>query len=677
MEQVYHMKTIILLFTAFSFFCLKAQVTADAGSDTEICIYDTLKKWGSGLSPGDTGTYRWRNLSSGGIMSNSQLLLLKINTSTSVKFELQVQKTSNGQTYTDLDTFELKVNLLPSFVYKGIPPRCYYDGAIQLTTQRIAVGRAGYNPAITDSSLRYYQNRSQSWITGGPAGVNPYVYEFNKFITNNQLPVSGALDTICYDYKDPKGCYNKECRPVRMYGNPNVLLSNNSAYCQSSGTANLNSLVLQPFNKTGGIQSFRCIGVPAGSGVNPDSVIGYDNSYVPPRFTLKTGNKSQPDLRGNYTIEYCFKNAISGCQTCDTTTVTVKQGSPIIISELPSLCIDGSLLELDSFLRDTLSGKRVPDASWSCVEYNGSRNMNNPSVASKILGSVINKKLFDPKTGTGRYLLKVEDTNSDCMFKDSVYITTNGLPLITIEVPDTVCSSDDSLVLNNIVPAGLVGSWSGPGVSGRKFYPGISPNNTLYYNPGFIKYTYTNPLTTCTNADSQSVLIQSPPSFNAKALPVSGTYYDVEFSIMNLNYIDTTNYKCIWVFGNGDTSNYYNPGRIHFNDSGNYTALLYTGMEHCMRIDTIRFKIDGKPVSIEEIKQFIPKIYPNPLNEILNIEYPFEGEMRISDISGRMLMLRYTGSGLNTIDLSALKPGIYILNFESGSYQYFCRIIVE
>jgi len=260
------MKTLLLLFTAFSFFCLKSQVTADAGSDMEICIYDTLKKSGSGLSPGDTGSYRWRNLNSGGIVSNSQLLLLKINIPGPVKFELEVQKTSNGQTYTDRDTFELTVNLLPSFVFKGIPPRCYYDGAIQLTIQRIAVGKAGYNPAITDSSLRYYQNRSQSWITGGPAGVNPYVYEFDKFINNNQLPVSGARDTICYDYKDPKGCYNKECKPVRLNGNPTVVLRDNSVFCQTQGCLRLinwfysPSIKLEGLNRSG-VLKFRRVRV--------------------------------------------------------------------------------------------------------------------------------------------------------------------------------------------------------------------------------------------------------------------------------------------------------------------------------------------------------------------------------------------------------------------------------
>jgi len=363
--------------------------------------------------------------------------------------------------------------------------------------------------------------------------------------------------------------------------------------------------------------------------------------------------------------------------TCDTTEVSISGGSKIILSEIPDQCINGNQLALDSFARDSVSGLRLPDARWTCIEYNGSRNMSNSSVASKILNSVINYKMFDPSLGSGSYLLKFEDSSNGCMQKDSVYITNNGLPLITIDVPDTVCSSDDSIALNNIVPAGMVGSWSGPGVGGRKFSPDISPLNSPYYNPGFIRYTYTNPNTGCTNSDSQSVLIQTPPVLTAKAVPVAGTFYDVDFSTINLNFIDTTNYKCIWVFGNGDTSYYYNPGRIHFNDSGNYTVLLYTGMQFCMRTDTLRFRLSGNNSTLSETGIIVPKIYPNPINEILNIEYPYEGELRITDISGRILMLRFTGGGLSTIGLSELKPGIYILNFESGYYQYFGRIIVE
>src|SRR5690606_26706122 len=157
-----------------------------------------------------------------------------------------------------------------------------------------------------------------SWVTGGPIGVNTFVYDFPKFITNAQIPANGIRDTICYDYRDYKGCYNSECQTIRLYGNPVVELMPGT-FCQRAGLITLDKLVLKPFSKVGGIQSFRCLSVPAGSGVDPLMILQPDYTTIPQTFTLDPGQEGENQRTGDYEIEYCFRNALTGCESCDTT----------------------------------------------------------------------------------------------------------------------------------------------------------------------------------------------------------------------------------------------------------------------------------------------------------------------------------------------------------------------
>ena len=484
-------------------------VTAIAKPDREICIFDTLKVKGMRKPVGYPKQVVWKDIGTGATVANDSSFNLKISTMTERNYEMNLKVTQGGVTCEDQDTFNLLVNALPTFVFNNIPPRCYADGAINLTSNRVATAYSGDKSQST-TDVRYYQQfRKPSWVTGGPVGVNTYKWDFPSFITNDKIPSVGLRDTICYDYKDYKGCYNKECRPVKLNPNPAVELKEGT-FCQKAGTITLDNLVVKPFVKTGGIQSFRCISVPLGSDVDPEVII-----FPMPTFPITTGmdpgQEGENEKTGDYLIEYCFQDAISGCKTCDTTTVTVIRLPEIKFENLPKQCINNPLLDLDSFVSDRNTGKRFPYGLWNTVSYANSRDMNNPNVANKINNSVKNFKQFDPSLGAGQYLIKLTDSSSGCPVSDSTEILVNGLPIIQIEVPDTVCSSTAAFELNNIMPTGAVGKWSGPGVNGRMFDPALSPKSKQYEGSYMMKFEYTNPLTGCTASDSQSLLVQSMP----------------------------------------------------------------------------------------------------------------------------------------------------------------------
>lgn len=669
------MKSILLALLTVVSMQAGAQVTANAGSNRDICLFDTLKVNGSGLNTGDTGSYQWRDLSNGLVVSNQQLLSVKITINANRSYQLRVQKTSNMQTYTAFDTFVLTVNPLPTFTFKGLPPMCYRQCSVELSKNYIAVGNAGYNAAVKDSALRYYQRKSGSWITGGPAGINPYVYNFCGFISNNQVPKTGLRDTICYEYTDPKGCYAKECKPVRMNPDPEVELKQ-WVFCQQAGPVELNKMVAKPFNRVGGIESFRCIAVPAGSGVDSSTIITMNSSVTPPAYELSVGSPSQRNLSGDYTIEYCFKDPITGCQSCDTSLVRVIRLPLPVFSALPPVCINSALLPLDSFVRDSFSRKRFPDGSWKTIRYNGSADLNNPNVAPKILNSVVSQKLFDARLGSGQYLLKFEDSASGCTVSDSTLLLVNGLPIVQISVPDTVCSASAPFALNNISPSGNVGTWSGPGVQGRNFNPGAGTQSSRFHNY-WLRYAYTHPLTKCTSSDSQRIVVQSLPVFQAYAAPLGGTSYYVQFGISGIQFTDTSKASCLWFFGNGDSSRYFNPGQVYFKDSGAYAAILQTNDGSCMRTDTMRFTLGYRTTGLNA-PEAVFSVYPNPADETLHILIDREASVHLFDLNGRTLTEQLLSAGLrNTIDVSGFQAGIYLLKIQSGNQIVWKRLMIR
>lgn len=542
-------------------------VVAIAKPNREICINDTLKVSGKRRPLGYTRQISWRDIGSGVTLANDSAFKLKITTMAIRDYEMYLKVNQSGHVCEDKDTFTLIVNALPTFSFAGLPPRCYADGAINLTQNAIAKAFSG-DKSVTESDIRYFQQyKKPSWVTGGPVGVNTYVYDFPKFIKNEQVPKAGLRDTICYEYRDYKGCYNKECKPTRLNPNPDVLLKEGT-FCQKAGLITLDKLVVRPFSKVGGIQAFRVLDVPNGSGVDPTAISWVDYAQTPNITVMDPGQEGENEKTGTYVIEYCFKDAITGCQTCDTTDIFVIRLPEIQFSGLPKQCINDPLLTLDSFVNDRNTGRRFPEGFWETLEYGGSRDLSNPNVEPKIKNSTVMQKYFDPKWGAGQYLLKLTDTSSGCPVSDSTEILVNGLPIIQINVPDTVCSSSAPFALNNILPAGPVGTWSGTGVSGRDFNPSVSAKTKQYEGPIMLKFAFTNPLTGCSASDSQSLLIQSQPEIN---IITTKPYQQCEGIPFELNATKLWASRTNWTSngdGSFDTATTLNTTYVHgFNDT--------------------------------------------------------------------------------------------------------------
>ena len=479
-------------------------VIALAKPDKEICIFDTLKVTAKRKPIGYTRFIIWKDINSGTIMANDSSFKLKINNLTTRNYEMYLQVNQGGVVCEDLDTLIVTINNLPSFKFNNIPPRCYIDGAINLTMSNVATAKSGDGTQQT-TNIRYFQNKKPSWITGGPVGVNTFTYDYPKFIANSQVPKTGLIDTICYDYRDYKGCYNKECKTIKLYPNPSVDIID-KLHCQSAGLLTLDNLVKLPTVKVGGIQTFTCISGP--SSLDSFALINTISpaATFPVTHVFDPGTELEPEKTGEYKIQYCYQDAITGCKSCDTATITVIKLPQIQFEPFPRLCVNHNYITLDSFAFDKNNNRRFSGV-WKTLEYGHSRTLPNP----KITNSIPDQKRFYPSYGPGLFLIKLSDNSSGCLVEDSIEIAVNGLPIIQLDNPDIVCSSSPLLTLNNVQPAGNVGTWSGVGVVGREFDPSISPKTKQFEFWYKVRFDYTNPITNCSNFQYDSFVIQSQP----------------------------------------------------------------------------------------------------------------------------------------------------------------------
>jgi hypothetical protein len=641
---------------------LSAQVSANAGPDREICFLDTLVITGSGLNVNDTGSYQWTDAASGTVVSSTAFLSLKIMSTASKSYALKVTKNSNGNTFYAYDTVHISVNPLPVLNYNGIAPLCFNNGCLQLTLNKTVTLSNG-----TSDSIRFFQKKNPSWISGGPAGVKSYEYCFSKFISNSQVPKPGFRDTICYDYTDAKGCYNSMCRPMKINPNP-VVEINDGIFCPQEIA--LDNLVKKPFSKVGGIQTFRVLAAPVG--IDPNTILKTVSSS-PEQTYLLAGQPGDTSTTGEYEIEYCFKDATTGCQSCDTSRVKVIRSPKIVFSKLPDLCVNGPFFTLDSLASDAITGKRFPNGSWSTVEYGGSRDMSNASVKNRILNAVKSQKLFDPSLGSGSYLLKLEDKASGCSTSDSVTLLVNGLPNILINIPDTVCANAAPFTLENITPAGSVGTWSGKGVSNGKFDPSAYPTDPKLVSAK-VNYTYTHPTTGCTSSDSADIWVQNPPRFRIQATRQGGKMFMMDFTLVDQINFEPSSASYFWTF-NGTTSTLPNPVGIYYPESGTYTAYVRVTDNGCETLDSVVFKLSV--LSIDDIRSSVA-IYPNPAGQQLNISMPFDSRIMLYDLNGKLLTEKdHDSSAITRLDLSGWEKGVYLLSVQNENQILWQKLIIE
>jgi len=69
------------------------------------------------------------------------------------------------------------------------------------------------------------------------------------------------------------------------------------------------------------------------------------------------------------------------------------------------------------------------------------------------------------------------------------------------------------------------------------------------------------------------------------------------------------------------------------------------------------------------------QFYPNPVKDELNIEIAVASTLKIFDLNGRLVLERELDSGLNNINTSSLKAGVYSMSISNSSFTRQTRLL--
>ena len=187
------------------------------------------------------------------------------------------------------------------------------------------------------------------------------------------------------------------------------------------------------------------------------------------------------------TVYYLTVGNIFNCEAVDSVVVTVNQLPVVEAGADTTLCGD---LAPFNFLGSPAGG------SWSGA---GITNASNGT--------------FDPSlAGAGSFTLTYTVTDGiNYTVSDSLVVTVNASPQITLSPISNFCLGDVSVTLSFASPAG--GTYSGPGVSNGDFDPEAAGAGIHT-----ITYTYTDPNSGCTAADSITVEVFNLPTVSMTTL---------------------------------------------------------------------------------------------------------------------------------------------------------------
>ncbi|MCB0482796.1 MAG: hypothetical protein KDC83_15310, partial [Flavobacteriales bacterium] len=418
---------------------------------------------------------------------------------------------------------------------------CKSDTNVSITYRTdLAVQLAPFSPKCVDDT---------AFTLSGGSPING-VYYINGLLAASYSPSNQGVgtDTILYVLTDTNGCSDSAQTSIITNALPSVLASNDTSICKGDSTllistgassyiwtwptnniSNSSILKVSPNsttkynlvgtdvngckNKDSVIVSIRVSPIPNAGPVNSiclgDSVkIGASGAGAGGSYLWNTTASSDsitvtPTLSSTYIVTV---TDVNGCKGLDSVDITV--------NPLPNLSITGTTI-ICTGSSTTLTASA---AGSSFIWDNSSTNP---------------VRVVSPTTNT-KYFVTATDGNS-CSKNDSITVTVNPLPTVSLTPFNSVCINAPSFALSGGSPAG--GSYSGNGVASNQFSPataGVGAHTITYFFTDVNScsdtaqktitvtpkptVTFSNPPASCVNA----------PSFNLNGgVPAGGVYSGV------------------------------------------------------------------------------------------------------------------------------------------------------
>ncbi len=336
-----------------------------------------------------------------------------------------------------------------------------------------------------------------------------------------------------------------------------------------------------------------------------------------------------------------------GCSDTDAVMITQLSSPTVVMNNISERCIDAGVFTL---------------------------NQGNPS-GGQYSGPGVSGSLMDPSSaGAGAHSIVYSFTDANgCANTASQTAVVNALPVVRIDGLQAVYCENDGAVPFVLTPLSG-GTLTGSGVIGSSFVP-----NNVTVGDYVISHSYTD-TNGCFNSYTQNVKVAEVPeapeligfrfvfkntSYNYQVIPVNGSIYT--WKITNGTLIASANNVASVLWGTKKE------GAI---------TLIQNSIDGC--VDSSETTIFIGAVSVDEANiEDRLKVYPNPADDFLNVEYEFSGSedisMEILDVNGRLIwtsdLLNDGGKYEKQIDLRNYPAGAYMFRLKGAAQPYQKRFI--
>jgi PKD repeat protein len=265
---------------------------------------------------------------------------------------------------------------------------------------------------------------------------------------------------------------------------------------------------------------------------------------------------------------------------------------------------------------------------------------------------------------TGRYKIKLTvTTNNQCVDTSIVYIDVYDSPKAKISLSNkTQCLNQNTFNFKDstTIVSGIITSrfWSfGDGTTSSLINPVKTYSNIGIYNVKLITISNNG----CSDSTTVTVTVLNNPVAGSIAGPNTNIQTNTQY-LYNIN--QQLNHTYEWQIENGAIISGQGTNAINIQWLNNGKGLLrciITNTNNCT--DTAKLQLNVGPTGINDIKNSNIKIYPNPTNNIINIEglnKNVNNTIQIFDVQGKLVITK-TINEKGTIDLSELNKGVYVI----------------
>ncbi|MGB1018606.1 MAG: PKD domain-containing protein, partial [Chitinophagales bacterium] len=425
------------------------------------------------------------------------------------------------------------------------------------------------------------------------SGGNSYVWSPTTGLSNSNIsnPKASPNTTTTYTLTvtDINGCENTETITITVNPLPNVNAGNDLNLCNSGGTITETLAGYSP--NTGGT------GVWTGIGVSTSGV------YT-------------PNTIGTFVLTYTFTDIYS-CLNSDSISVSVINPT---ISEAGidfSTCLNSDSIHLTTQQLPTPSG-----GYW--------------------YGNGVNNNNFVPaNAGVGNHILYYSAGTGTCLSIDSITVSVNALPIISITNDSNICIKD-SITLN--VSGGNEYVWT-PDIN---ISNDSSSNIIAFPNITTTYVVMATDMNTCVNFDSVQITVNQLPIVEAGS---DLTVCNQPINDTLIGFSPTTGGTGIWTGNNVSNDGIFTPNGI-----GNFTlTYTFTDLNTCVDNDTMQVSVID-PALVNAGSDFSVCISEDSINLFSN--------QNPSPLGGI-----WSGNGVSnpTFNPSVLSAGNHEIFYSSGS----------